>query len=185
MNHHAEIKMNVDQFLEWCSTQSEGHFELIDGEVVPMSPERSVHNLTKYYVVRALADAIKDAKIDCTAYTDGMGVRIDDDNLIEPDASVQIGKPMDRDVQTLTAPVIVVEVLSPSSAKNDASAKLVAYLSVKSIVHYLIVDADREIVVHHRRITSDECETRIVSHGSISLSPPGIEVPIQAFFGKY
>ena len=184
MNHHAAIKMNVDQFLAWCSTQSEGHFELIDGEVVPMSPERSVHNLTKYYVVRALADAIHAANVDCTAYTDGMGVRIDDDNHIEPDASVQLGSPMDRDVQTLTAPVIVVEVLSPSSAKNDASAKLIAYLSVKSIAHYLIVDADKETVVHHRRLTSDQCETMIVTHGMIYLSPPGIEVPIQAFFGK-
>ena len=122
MNHHAEIKMNVDQFLAWYAAQPDGHFELIDGEVVEMSPERSIHNLTKYHVVRALAEAIIAAKVDCTAYTDGMGVRIGDDNHIEPDASIQIGKPLDRDSQILTAPVVVVEVLSPSTAKTALSA---------------------------------------------------------------
>jgi Uma2 family endonuclease len=184
MNHRAEIKMNVDQFLAWYENQPSGRFELFNGEIVPMSPERSQHNLTKFYVARAFTDAIKSAGADCTAYTDGMGVRINNDNLYEPDASIQAGKALDRNATELTKPVVVVEVLSPSTTKIDTMSKLADYLSVASIAHYLVIDGDHETVVHHQRISSSECETRIVTKGSIKLDPPGIEVPVAAFFGK-
>lgn len=184
MNHRAEIKMDVDQFLVWYENQPSGRFELFNGEIVPMSPERSQHNLTKFYVARAFTDAIKAASADCTAYTDGMGVRISKDKFYEPDASIQIGKALDRNATELTEPVVVVEVLSPSSSKIDATSKLADYLSIASIAHYLVIDGDHETVVHHQRISSTECETHIVTKGSIKLNPPGIEISVAALFGK-
>ncbi len=185
MNHRSEIKMNVDQFLAWYENQPEGRFELVNGEVVPMSPERSRHNLTKLHVVNALMDAIQAVGADCTAYTDGMGVRCNDGALYEPDASIQIGEPMDGDAVELTAPVVVVEVLSPSSTKSDATTKLIGYISVASIAHYLVIDGLNETIVHHRRVSASECETSIVTSGTIELDPPGINVPVAAFFGKF
>ena len=184
MNSHAQVKMNVDQYLKWCETQPFGHFELINGEVVQMSPERSLHNLTKLQVANALSAAIANARVNCVAYTDGMGVRIDKETLLEPDASIQLGGPLDNDALELSAPVVVVEVLSPSTAKNDVTVKLRWYLTVESIVHYLIVDAVEKTVLHHRRISSTECETRIFIDGMMSLDPPGIVIPVAAFFGK-
>lgn len=185
MNHRSEVKMNVDQFLAWYETQADGRFELVNGEVVPMSPERSRHNLTKLHVVNALIDAIEASGADCTAYTDGMGVRCNDGALYEPDASIQIGRPMDGDAVEMTAPVVVVEVLSPSSSKSDATTKLIGYLSVASIAHYLVIDSLHKTVVHHRRISASECETSIVTSGSIDLDPPGIKVSVAALFGKF
>jgi Uma2 family endonuclease len=184
MNHRAEIKMNVDQFLAWYENQPSGRYELVNGEVVPMSPERSQHNLIKFYVARALTDAINASGADCTAYTDGMGVRINKDNLYEPDASIQIGKSLDRNATELTKPVVVVEVLSPSSMKIDTTSKLAAYLSLPSIAHYLVVDGDHETVVHHQRVSSNKCETRILTEGSLELDPPGISVSVAALLGK-
>ena len=51
----------------------------------------------------------------------------------------------------LEAPLIVVEVVSPSSERDDSDAKLVDYFSVASIQHYLIVFSEKRVVVHHQR----------------------------------
>ena len=41
-------------------------------------------------------------------------------------------------------------------------------------MHYLIVDPDRPLVIHHARATDDSILTRIVREGAIALDPPGI-----------
>jgi Uma2 family endonuclease len=57
-----------------------------------------------------------------------MAVEIDDRTVYEPDALVRCGSPLDDDAIKITDPLIVVEVLSPSSPTRDAGAKLAACL---------------------------------------------------------
>jgi hypothetical protein len=45
----------------------------------------------------------------------------------------------------------VVEVLSPSTRRIDASAKLAGYFRIRDVQHYLIVDPDKRPVIHHAR----------------------------------
>ena len=47
--------------------------------------------------------------------------------------------------------------------------------------HYLIVCADRRQVIHHRR-DGERIETRVIGEGSLRLDPPGITVPVEAFY---
>jgi Uma2 family endonuclease len=79
-------------------------------------------------------------------------------------------------------PVIVVEVLSPSSRHIDAQIKLAGYFRLPSVVHYLVVDPDRPLIVHHARGTGDAILTRIVTEGSIALDPPGIELTMAGIY---
>jgi Uma2 family endonuclease len=72
--------------------------------------------------------------------------------------------------------VVVVEVLSPSNAMQDLRDKLQGYFRVPSIRHYLIVDPDKRLIIHHARGDGDLIATRIVSDGALSLDPPGIEL---------
>jgi Uma2 family endonuclease len=78
--------------------------------------------------------------------------------------------------------VIVVEVVSPSSERDDTEAKLVDYFSVASIRHYLIVFSEKRVVVHHRR-NEGEIATRIAHDGNIALDPPGLTVAVSALLG--
>ena len=42
-------------------------------------------------------------------------------------------------------------------------------------MHYLIVDPDRPLIIHHARAADgDSILTRIVREGAIALDPPGI-----------
>ena len=53
-------------------------------------------------------------------------------------------------------PLILVQVLSPSTPHIDASAKLAGYFSLPSVAHYLIVDPDKPLVIHHARREGDD-----------------------------
>jgi Uma2 family endonuclease len=102
-----------------------------------------------------------------------MTVVIDDEHAREPDAAVQCGIPFDPDALILEAPLVVVEITSPPSERDDTGAKMVEYFTVPSVHHYLIVNLNKNVVVHHTRGQSGEIVTRITANGEIDLAPPG------------
>jgi Uma2 family endonuclease len=169
----ARKRMTSDEFIAWAM-QQDGRYELVAGEVVAMAPERSAHALTKFRIARRLADAIETAGLPCQVYPDGMAVEIDDDITYEPDASVRCGAPLPADALKLHDPVIVVEVLSPSSRARDAGAKLADYFRLPSVRHYLVVRTEDRTIIHHARGDDGAIATRIVRDSPIMLDPPGI-----------
>lgn len=176
-------RMKVPEFLAWAEAQPRGRYELVDGEIVAMAPERVRHNLVKFAVARALEDAVKSANLPCTVFTDGVGIVINDETVREPDASVQCGVEPNLDAMTLDAPLIVVEVASPASERHDTHAKLIEYFSIRSIRHYLIILPEKCVVVHHQRNDGGTIDTRIGRDGEIDLTPPGMTVSVLALLG--
>jgi Uma2 family endonuclease len=171
-------RMTVSEFLAWATAQPRGRYELVRGEVVAMAPERLRHLVAKGAVFRALGDAVNRAGLSCTVFPDGATVVIDDEHAREPDAAVQCGVAFNPDSMVLDAPLIVVEVTSPSSERGDTDEKLVEYFSLPSIHHYWIVNPVKRVVIHHARGQDGNISTRIASSGAINLSPPGMTVPV-------
>lgn len=177
-------RMTVPEFLAWAEKQPDDkRYELVDGEIIAMAPERARHNLAKLAVAIALRDAVEAARLPCTVFTDGVTVAINGDTAREPDASVQCGVEVDLDSVIIEAPLIVVEVASPSTERDDAETKLVEYFSVASVHHYLIIYSEKGVVVHHRRDNDGDIATRILHDGEIALNPPGMAVPVAALLG--
>jgi Uma2 family endonuclease len=119
----------------------------------------------------------------CLVLIDGVGVAINDKTLRIPDVLVQCEAEPDPDALIVESPVIVVEVVSPSSERDDTEAKLVDYFEVASIRHYLIVFSEKRVVVHHHRRNEGEIATRIAHDGDIVLNPPGLVVAVAALLG--
>ena len=109
-------------------------------------------------------------------------VRIDARTIFEPDASVVCGPRRPDETIAIDNPVIVVEVLSPSTAAVDHGRKLSGYFSLPSVQHYLILDPDRHVAIHHKHGASDAIETRVLTSGVARLDPPGFEVAVEALF---
>jgi Uma2 family endonuclease len=174
-------KMTVDEYLAWAEGQP-GRFELYAGIVYAMTPERAEHAKVKFSVQTTLLSGIRRAGLPCHMLPDGMTVRVDDDTAHEPDALVYCGEELPGSAIEVPLPMIVVEVLSPSTRRIDASAKLAGYFRVPSVQHYLIVDPDRRLIIHHARGEADVIATRIVREGKLRLDPPGIDVPVQEIF---
>ena len=173
--------MTVDEFLPWAEGK-EGRWELHDGVPVMMSPERSIHAETKAETYVALREAIRLKGLRCRVYPDGMTIRIDARVTYEPDALVTCGPRPPPDAIEIDDPVIVVEVLSPTTAAIDHGRKLSGYFSLPSVEHYLILDPEGRVVIHHKRGGGDAIETRVLTDGSARLDPPGFEVAVEALF---
>ena len=176
-------RMKVPEFLAWADKQPDGNYELVDGEIVAMAPDRVRHNLVKAAAYRALDDAVKAAGVPCRVFTDGVGVVINDNTTRIPDASIQCGVKLNLESMVLEAPLIVLEVISPSSERQDLGAKLVEYFSVPSIRHYLVVIPEKRVVVHYTRNEEGGLSTYIGRNGDIVLNPPGIKVPVTGLVG--
>jgi Uma2 family endonuclease len=173
--------MTVEEFLPWAEGK-EGRWELHDGVPVMMSPERSLHAETKAETYVALREAIRLKGLACRVYPDGMAIRIDAWATYEPDASVVCGPRAPPDAIKIDNPVVVVEVLSPSTAAIDHGRKLSGYFSIPSVHHYLILDPERRVAIHHKRGAGDAIETRVLTGGVARLDPPGFEVAVEALF---
>jgi Uma2 family endonuclease len=160
----------------------EGKWELFNGVPVAMSPERSRHGLTKFEAAIALRDAIRREGLGCQASVDTLTVRIRDDRAFIPDALV-VCPPPPSDAIIIDNPLIVVEVVSPSTAAVDHGIKLEGYFSLPSLAHYLILDPDRRVVIHHKRGQDGVIETRIRHEGAMRLEPPGLDLRVADLFG--
>jgi Uma2 family endonuclease len=177
------LRMTADEFLAWAMEQ-DGRFELASGEVVAMAPERAAHNLVKFEVARALKDAVRGAGLPCQVFTDGMAVRVDEGTVYEPEASLRCGAPLDGDAVEFADPVVVVEVLSPSTRARDAGAKLADYFRLPSVRHYLILRTDTRSAIHHARDDAGAIATAVVTEGALRLDPPGVAIALEAVFAE-
>ena len=177
-------RMRRDEFHLWAEAQNRGRFERVRGEVVAMSPERWERALVKINVFKAIEKALAAAGSGCIAVPDGMTVEVDDDTDFEPDVAIHCGDPIPRESLSIPNPVVVVEVISPSSVRIDTQVKREMYFRVPSIQHYLIVRADRRKVTHYARGEDDQpVLVATLSEGRLVLSPPGITVEVADFYG--
>src|SRR5215468_10391905 len=170
-------RMTVDQFLSWAKDEP-GRYELVRGEVHAMSPEGVGHAERKGAVYAALLAAIRTRRLPCHALPDGATVRIDEMTAYEPDALVYCGEKLPPEALEVPNPIIIVEVLLPSTRRVDVLLKLIGYFRLPSVAHYLIVDPAQPSIIHHARQANGDILTRIVNDGSLTLDPSGIEIAL-------
>ncbi len=85
----------------------------------------------------------------CRALPNEMKVRLPDSHkFFYPDMTVVCGKPLFHDERTdiILNPVLVIEVLSPSTEAFDRGAKFQAYQTLDSLKEYVLVAQDKPVV---------------------------------------
>jgi Uma2 family endonuclease len=174
-------RLTREEFQRWAEGQTQ-RYERVAGEPVAMSPERAQHVRLKSRAWAALDRAVREADLDCEALAGGMTIEVDDGTDYEPDALVNCGPRVSAEATAAANPIIVVEVLSPSTQSVDSGEKLADYFRVATIQHYLIVRARRREIIHHWR-SGDEIVSRAVNVGLIRLDPPGIVVDVAEIYG--
>jgi len=182
MEQPRRTEFTADEFIAWALDQASGRFELDNGAVVAMAPERVDHTRAKRNATIALHHAIGARSLPCEVLPDGASVRVNERTVYEPDALVRCGPLSPGGALEVSDPVIVVEVVSPSSRGVDTGAKLAAYVSLPSLRHYLIVDTDKHLVIHHHRDGKGEIGVRILADGALSLDPPGLTIDVRDLF---
>ena len=175
--------MSAEAFLEWAEAQDDGRYQLIGGQIVAMAPEPVEHAHVKFQVAKALDAAISEAKAPCRAFLAGVGVKIDDTTVFEPDALVNCSAPISRGSLIAPNPTIVVEVISPTSTRRDLAVKFTNYFRHPGVQHYLVVVMENRTVIQHSRSEGDTLKTRIAGMADrLTFDPPGIAVAVSDLF---
>jgi Uma2 family endonuclease len=184
MNAALRHARTVSDYLAWAEAQDEGpRTELINGQIVAVGAESVGHVRTKGNVLAALHDAVNKAGIKGEVFAGGLMVPIEEYTAYDPDALVRCGARLSPDAMKVDDPLIVAEVVSPWSVHTDTSPKLMGYFRLASVRHYLIVDPDARMVLHHARTPGGGISRQDLSAGTLRLDPPGLTLDVAALFG--
>ena len=173
-------RMSRAEWRRWCEEHGT-RSERVHGQVVALAPERWAHARIKANVLLAFRTALVGRK-DCVAVPDGMTVEIDDDTDYEPDVAIHCGEPISDDSLAIPSPVVVVEVLTPSTRHVGTKIRLGDYFRLPSMRHYLLVRTDRSEVMHYQRGADGLPCLRTITSGEVAIDPPGIVLKLDAIY---
>ena len=125
--------------------------EFFDGEVFAMAGGTEPHNLLAMNAGGELRSALKGRS--CRVYGSDMRVLCPTGLRTYPDVSVVCGSPSFEDERrdTLLNPVVICEVLSPSTERYDRGKKFEHYRTIASLREYALIAYDGRLVEHFTR----------------------------------
>lgn len=143
----AERRMTVDEFLAW-DDGTDTRYELVDGRPVAMAPPMRVHGTLVVALGAALARRLPRS---CKPVAEAGIRRSDrDDRYFVADLAVTCAPPR-PDARSVDDPVLVCEVLSPSTEDFDLGRKVAEYREIPSVAEILLVSSQHRRVTHWRR----------------------------------
>lgn len=126
--------------------QEERREELIGGRVVMMSPASAEHVYTAGSIYNIFKNYLKGKN--CIPFSDGLLVHLTDENKFVPDMMVVCDRSKIKSDGVHGAPDLVVEVLSPSTAKDDRTRKKEVYEACGVPEYWLVSPTDKSIEVY-------------------------------------
>jgi Uma2 family endonuclease len=142
---YGQQYMDLDDFEDLeLNRPPDEKWELIGGRVVrSMVGARWAHHQIVQNVNVALRNHIREKGLPCWTFTETFWLKQRFLKLaVFPDIMVRCGA-MDRDTGSIDDPLILMEVVSPSSEKRDRGEKASAYMRIASLQHLCLIDRDR------------------------------------------
>ena len=144
--------MTLDQFLVWQETRPDEKYEFYEGIAYAMTGARNSHVVVSLNVASALKTRLRGRP--CRAYGPDVNFRIELDNqndaLFHPDVSVSCDPADHAASDGIRRPIVVVEVLSDSTAAYDLGKKFRAYRQAESLREVVFIDPESRRVDLYR-----------------------------------
>ena len=173
---------DAQAYLAWEAEQSTKH-EYHDGEVFAMAGASDAHVTVAGNVYMALRNHLRGSP--CSVFISDMKLRVEEDNaFFYPDVFVTCAESDRGQSHSKSAPVLVVEVLSPAISAYDRGAKFAAYRKLPTLREYALIDPERLSLDLFRREGDSK---RWVLHpieagGHVEWASVGLQVPLEALY---
>ena len=171
----SDQNMTEAEYLEF-ERESDIRHEFVNGNIVAMSGASNNHIVIVGNLQTTLNVQLKDS--DCLVMASDLRVKVDSKKTYRyPDLTVVCDKPVmvgDENPKSLENPIVLFEVLSPSTASIDQIQKRDEYFEVPSLEEYLLVSQDAPRIAHYLRQPDDSWIYRQVSGLGRSLDLPSI-----------
>lgn len=140
-------KYSADEFLKLMTDESTERYELIDGDIVALASPGELHQRILGEVFAELRNYIRNNMGDCRPFVAPFDVKLDENNVVQPDIMVVCDKDKLDGKRCNGAPDLVIEVTSSNYAR-DYIDKLDLY-SKSGVREYWIVDpAYKKVLVY-------------------------------------
>ncbi|RKU21277.1 hypothetical protein C6499_22220 [Candidatus Poribacteria bacterium] len=147
----AQTYLTPEEYLAWERKADIKH-EYLRGEIIAMSGASYQHTIITMNISGELYIQLKGTA--CTVHTNDMRVRTSPEiSYFYPDILVVCDEPRfeDNAFDTLLNPIVLVEVLSPSTEAYDRGEKFEHYQQLTSLREYILVSQDEVRVEHHHQ----------------------------------
>jgi len=180
MNVALQRLWTAEQFLSWAGTQ-EGRFEFDGIGPVAMTGGNARHSAITTNIHVALRPRLRGTS--CSHFGPDLAVRTEGEKVRSPDALITCTKFPGTDL-VAPDPVVIFEVLSPTSGRTDRIEKVREYALVPSIRRYIIVETKfAGVMVLHRKNEGDEwLAATLTGDDVLDIPEVGITLPVAEFY---
>ncbi|MCB0855401.1 MAG: Uma2 family endonuclease [Bacteroidetes bacterium] len=180
MGEKALSNYSFDAYLA-LEAESETKYEFHDGMITAMAGGTPEHGQIAMNFGRGVGNSIVEKGKTCIVYSSDVKVHIaSSKRIFYPDASIVCEKPVksDTDPHAITNPILIVEVLSESTAMFDLGEKFAHYRDIPSLREYVIISQTQPTVHTYYRTDNGTWEITTISKLSdtVVLKSIGCEV---------
>jgi Uma2 family endonuclease len=151
MGAAEKLKMTLEEYFALDDSQGE-RYEYLDGEIFPVVDTSIQHNEILSNIQGNFFNHLKGKP--CKVLTSSQKVQAESNSsYCLPDIMVVCG-----DIQTLpkqpdviTNPVLIIEILSPSTQDYDLGGKYKLYRNIGSLTEYVCISSTENLVLKHNR----------------------------------
>ncbi|MFA7240107.1 MAG: Uma2 family endonuclease [Sulfuricellaceae bacterium] len=181
MGYALKNRISPEAYLEMEMTSEERH-EYVDGEIFAMSGASSPHNLIAGNLYMAFRAHLRGKP--CQVFMSDIKLRVEAANCyFYPDLMVTCSEIDRQSRYVMNEPMLVVEILSPSTTLFDYNNKFAAYRQLPSLQEYVLVDAARMGIDCYRRNERDEWILRPYgAEESVVLHSLDLTFPVEAAY---
>ena len=176
MAEHAVKPMTLEEFLRW-DDGTETHYELIGGFPVAMAPPTEAHSVLVVRLITRIDTALSGRR-PCRAQIEAGVIRSERAaSYFVADIAVTCA-PLDPERQAIKDPILIIEILSPSTERYDRRRKLPVYRHISTVQEIVLIASDGLYAELHRRVGA-QWITEILRDGDarLALTTVGIEIP--------
>ncbi len=172
--------MTREEFFDWAEAQ-DGRYEFDGFQPVAMTGGTNNHGIIADNIRFELKRRLRGGP--CARIgPDGGGVATAGNKVRYPEATVSCSRIPGQE-HLIPNPVVVFEVVSPSSVRTDQVLKLREYHAVPSIKRYVVIEQTGIALIVHSRQQEEPWTTAALLDGDVLvLSEIGIEIPVAEIY---
>ena len=170
----SKAKINIDEYLRG-EDSSEIRHEFVYGEVFAMAGASDRHGIITGNIFGNLWNHLRNDR--CQPFSENMKLRADAQTFYYPDVIVACDETTESSYYR-TEPILLVEVLSPSTERIDRTEKLAIYKNIPTLREYLIVLQDKMLVEIHRKLENGGWQTEIYDEIDAEIRLDSVELTL-------
>ena len=185
IKRRASATLSIEKYLDKESLSAEKH-EYYNGKIRKMPGSSYNHNKIGANIIIALGQIFETNQLSFEVISSDQKVYIPKLNqVLYPDALVVYQKPefWNGRKDVLLNPILIVEVLSPTTEKYDRHDKFMSYKNIPTFMEYVMVRQDtKEVETWYREETHLWRETTVNDSGEVKLTSIGISISLDKVY---